>query len=380
MCLPPPEDDAMKSYVTVGLSVLAGAALFEAALIPGILIGGAVVLAPKYVRRGLRPLFGPTVRRRNAPKRPRAQRQELAAPPAAPARFGIKQAIAKTITFRIIVTTLDFTTNYVVIGELATAACLSTFNLVAGPVFYLAHETAWNYFGPAGADVRVPVGKAPADGEGSDEEGFTVSRALAKTITFRTLATVMDFTVNYVAVGSSAVLKLRWTCVGRSPAGRCSQGMKTAETVSSRGSRDAGQPSEMRHRVHEEGSMLEIMRRLGTATSSLHRGMKDTVDAVGELLVDAFHYLAYSQLAPRPFGRPRQLSSAWPHKAASLGDILLLFIYLEIGAMVGIYFKTTRLPVRYLIYVAITALGRVLIEIVGAEHRTGLDILVITGA
>jgi uncharacterized membrane protein len=183
----------MKSYVTVGLSVLAGAALFEAALIPGMLIGGAVVLAPKY----LRPLFGPTVRRRNAPKRPRAQRQELAAPPA---RFGIKQAIAKTITFRIIVTTLDFTTNYVVIGELATAAGLSTFNLVVGPVFYLVHETAWNYFGPAGADVRVPVGTAPA----ADAEGFTVSRALAKTITFRTLATVMDFTTNYVVVGDVA--------------------------------------------------------------------------------------------------------------------------------------------------------------------------------
>jgi protein PsiE len=65
---------------------------------------------------------------------------------------------------------------------------------------------------------------------------------------------------------------------------------------------------------------------------------------------------------------------------ASLGDILLLFIYLEIGAMVGIYFKTTRLPVRYLMYIAITALGRVLIEIVGAEHQTGRDILVIAGA
>jgi len=48
--------------------------------------------------------------------------------------------------------------------------------------------------------------------------------------------------------------------------------------------------------------------------------------------------------------------------------------------MVGIYFKTTRLPVRYLIYIAITALGRVLIEIVGAEHRTGMDILVVAGA
>jgi phosphate starvation-inducible membrane PsiE len=48
--------------------------------------------------------------------------------------------------------------------------------------------------------------------------------------------------------------------------------------------------------------------------------------------------------------------------------------------MVGIYFKTTRLPVRYLIYIAITALGRVLIELVGAEHRTGMDILVVSGA
>jgi len=112
--------------------------------------------------------------------------------------------------------------------------------------------------------------------------------------------------------------------------------------------------------------MLETMRRLGTATNSLHRGMKDAVDTFGALLVDAFHYLAL-------FGMVAQ-------GRASLADILLLFIYLEIGAMVGIYFKTTRLPVRYLIYVAITALGRMLIEIVGAEHRTGMDILVITGA
>jgi phosphate starvation-inducible membrane PsiE len=48
--------------------------------------------------------------------------------------------------------------------------------------------------------------------------------------------------------------------------------------------------------------------------------------------------------------------------------------------MIGIYFKTTRLPVRYLIYIAITALGRVLIEIVGAEHRTGMDILIVAAA
>ena len=48
--------------------------------------------------------------------------------------------------------------------------------------------------------------------------------------------------------------------------------------------------------------------------------------------------------------------------------------------MVGAYFKTTELPVRYLVYIAITALARVLIEIVGAEHRTGNDLLIVAGA
>jgi protein PsiE len=127
--------------------------------------------------------------------------------------------------------------------------------------------------------------------------------------------------------------------------------------------------------------MLELMRRLGPAANTLHRGMKDTADAVGEFLVDTFHYLALFAIgATTVWSAGAPFIGMAAQGRASLGDILLLFIYLEIGAMVGIYFKTTRLPVRYLIYVAITALGRVLIEIVGAEHRTGMDILVVTGA
>src|SRR5262249_31144019 len=90
----------------------------------------------------------------------------------------------------------------------------------------------------------------------------------------------------------------------------------------------------MRHRVHEEGSMLEIVRRLGTATSSLHRGMKDTVDAVGELLVDAFHYLALFAIgATTVWSAAAAFIGMAVHGRASLGDILLLFIYLEIGAI-----------------------------------------------
>ncbi|MES9986797.1 MAG: phosphate-starvation-inducible PsiE family protein [Candidatus Thiodiazotropha endolucinida] len=55
-----------------------------------------------------------------------------------------------------------------------------------------------------------------------------------------------------------------------------------------------------------------------------------------------------------------------------------LFIYLELGAMIGIYFKTRRLPVQFLIYIAITALTRMLtIDIKGMPDKT---ILTVTGA
>src|ERR1700716_552097 len=127
--------------------------------------------------------------------------------------------------------------------------------------------------------------------------------------------------------------------------------------------------------------MLEARRRLATATSNLHREMKDTADAVGQFLVDAFHLLAlFIMGATTVWSATAAFVGMVTQGRASLADILLLFIYLEIGAMVGIYFKTTRLPVRYLIYIAITALGRVLIELVGAEHQTGMELLVVAGA
>src|SRR6266550_3471047 len=122
-------------------------------------------------------------------------------------------------------------------------------------------------------------------------------------------------------------------------------------------------------------------RSTGSPAACWRRHGIESADAVGEFLVDAFHYLALFAIgATTVWSAAAAFIGMAARGHASLGDILLLFIYLEIGAMVGIYFKTTRLPVRYLIYVAITALGRVLIEIVGAEHRTGIDILVITGA
>ena len=63
---------------------------------------------------------------------------------------------------------------------------------------------------------------------------------------------------------------------------------------------------------------------------------------------------------------------------ARLDDILFLFIYLELGTMVGIYFKTDRLPVLFLLYIAITAMTRFLAVDVKALPIESL--LVVTGS
>jgi uncharacterized membrane protein len=89
-----------------------------------------------------------------------------------------------------------------VIGEIATAAGLSTFNLFAGPLFfYFAHEAAWNYLRPSETSVTLHLPTSDPDG---DRTGLTISPALAKTITYRTIATIVDFTTNYVVVGTVA--------------------------------------------------------------------------------------------------------------------------------------------------------------------------------
>ena len=48
-------------------------------------------------------------------------------------------------------------------------------------------------------------------------------------------------------------------------------------------------------------------------------------------------------------------------KTVTLADLLLLFLYLEILAMVGVYFRSGQLPVRFPIYIAIVALARYLV-------------------
>jgi uncharacterized membrane protein len=211
----------MLNYIAVGLATVASAALLEAALIPALAVGGAVLLAPAVLpklRRQVQPASGAVTSPLVRPAPARSEQPSDEPPPNLIQRLGIKRALAKTVTYRVIVTSLDFTTNFIVLGELTTAAGLSTINIVGGPIFYFVHETVWNHLRPARDDVVevLALGTTSSDGEETTTEehgSWRISRPLAKTITFRTFATVMDFTTNYVVVGDVV------TAVGLSAAG-----------------------------------------------------------------------------------------------------------------------------------------------------------------
>jgi phosphate starvation-inducible membrane PsiE len=124
-------------------------------------------------------------------------------------------------------------------------------------------------------------------------------------------------------------------------------------------------------------SALVSLKRIDALRGDMH----DLAQSLGNLLVESFHYLALFAIGG---------ITAWASVVAFLGmlekghitvdDILLLFIYLELGAMVGIYFKTNHMPVRFLIYVAITALTRLLISDVSHHHRPDMGVVYVSGA
>jgi protein PsiE len=112
-----------------------------------------------------------------------------------------------------------------------------------------------------------------------------------------------------------------------------------------------------------------------------HERMSTLSNEVGNVLVDGFHYLALFAIGGAIVWSAVVAFVGMAGKGhASIDDILLLFIYLELGAMVGIYFKTNHMPVRFLVYVAITALTRLLIMDVQAHHQPDTGIVWVSGA
>ncbi len=111
-------------------------------------------------------------------------------------------------------------------------------------------------------------------------------------------------------------------------------------------------------------------------TTAMHQRFDKFSKIIGHLLVDAFHNLALFAIGAAIVWSAVVAFIGMATKThATIEDILLLFICLELGAMVGIYFKTNHMPVRFLIYDAMTALTRILVRAVIASYirnRTGM--------
>ncbi|TVT85149.1 phosphate-starvation-inducible protein PsiE [Pseudomonas sp. H3(2019)] len=112
----------------------------------------------------------------------------------------------------------------------------------------------------------------------------------------------------------------------------------------------------------------------------LRQNVHELAGSLGNLFVETFHYLALFAIgAVTAWAAVAEFLLMIKEGDIKIDDILLLFIYLELGAMVGIYFKTNHMPVRFLIYVAITALTRLLISNVSHHNPPDLGIIYLCG-
>ena len=105
------------------------------------------------------------------------------------------------------------------------------------------------------------------------------------------------------------------------------------------------------------------------------------VDQVGNTLVNIFHRLALFVIgAATVWAAGWTFLEMFQKHHATVGDLLLMFIYLEIGAMVGIYFRTNHMPVRFLLYIAITALTRHMVDIMSHQPINIVEMLAVAGS
>jgi protein PsiE len=108
------------------------------------------------------------------------------------------------------------------------------------------------------------------------------------------------------------------------------------------------------------------------------RRLRSAVDPIGNLLAEGFHLIVLFAIgAATVWAAVHAFTTMLARGDPKLEDLLLLFIYLEIGSMVGIYFRTNHMPVRFLIYVGITALTRHTIVVVQNETAPDLGILIL---
>ena len=96
---------------------------------------------------------------------------------------------------------------------------------------------------------------------------------------------------------------------------------------------------------------------------ALSRSILGALEIVGLVVISAATLIAGGQ----------ELLKMVAAQEVNLADLLLLFIYLEVLAMVGVYLESGALPIRMPLYIAMVALARPLI--LDMKHLGPWDII-----
>jgi protein PsiE len=93
------------------------------------------------------------------------------------------------------------------------------------------------------------------------------------------------------------------------------------------------------------------MERYRMKTDAFTSGLLMWVERLGLLLVTGATFVSLSH----------ELMRIWATGTVGLGDLLQLFLYLEVFSMINSYFGSGKIPMRYPIYIAMVALARYLL-------------------
>lgn len=90
--------------------------------------------------------------------------------------------------------------------------------------------------------------------------------------------------------------------------------------------------------------------------------MKNTVKTFNQWLLAFVEHVGLLVIAiATVFAMTNEVITMVNARQVALADLLLLFLYLEVMAMVGQHYQTGKLPVRFPIYIGMVALARYLI-------------------
>lgn len=86
-------------------------------------------------------------------------------------------------------------------------------------------------------------------------------------------------------------------------------------------------------------------------TDAFASGLLMWIERLGLLLVTVATFVSLSH----------ELMRIWVTGVVGLGDLLQLFLYLEVFSMISSYYGSGKIPMRYPIYIAMVALARYLL-------------------